>query len=64
MGARKISFDQGAFCFHKTDLKGVFPMVVSEKIKDQDKVCVSWMNKAGNLKISTLHVNCLRPAVM
>jgi hypothetical protein len=64
MSARKISFDQGAFCFHKTDLKGVFPLVVTEKIKDEDKVNVSWMNKAGNLKNSMLHINCLRPAVM
>lgn len=61
---RKYRFDEGAFCFHKTDLKGNFPLVVSEKNLNDNTVTVSWMNQAGNLKVSVLPVNTLRPAKM
>lgn len=63
METRKLHFDVGSLVYHKTDVKELFLMVVEQKSAIPDQVCVSWINRTGNLKTGILHVNSLKPAI-
>jgi hypothetical protein len=69
MRTNKKQFTPGTIVFHKTDLQGNFPMVISEEIPEHEdpenpeEIHVSYISKTGHIKNAVLSGHSIRYGV-
>ncbi len=68
MKTNQKPFVAGIIVFHKTDLQGIFPMVIEEipeheNPENPEEIAISYMTKTGHIKHAVLSGNSIRHGV-
>ncbi len=68
MKTNKKPFAPGTIVFHKTDLQGNYPMVITDVAEHEDpenpeEIAVCYMTKTGHIKHDVLTGNSIRHGV-